>query len=296
MFARDEVTASPPRRARRARALGPSVGRGCLARAAFTLIELLVVIAIIAILAAMLLPGLASAKERGKRTSCLSQLRQINLTLQMYADENNNHLPNVGLPDGQDPDIGYWAWDVPGTAAQSMLANGATWKIFYCPDLATRFSDSNEFQLWNWGGGPDTSGGNFCVSQYAFTFPNTSGYTPSGESDGCFTNVNDKLEAHPLSWKYEVLTVPFGALSSRVMVADPVIEITTGGSTTWTEIEGSFPIRHTTAHMNGPKPAGGNLSFLDGHQEWRNFQFMIQRTSKTTGLAQDSAAGPAFFW
>jgi prepilin-type processing-associated H-X9-DG protein len=114
--------------------------------------------------------------------------------------------------------------------------------------------------------------------------------------DGCITNVNDKLEADPATWKLDVLTIPFGAISSRVLAADPVIKITTGSTTTWTEIEGSYPIRHTTAHMNGAVPAGGNLTFLDGHAEWRNFRYMIQRTSKETGLAQDSASGPAFFW
>jgi prepilin-type N-terminal cleavage/methylation domain-containing protein/prepilin-type processing-associated H-X9-DG protein len=286
----NKVTTRTLYKMRRPCRFGTASGCQPSAKAAFTLIELLVVIAIIAILAALLLPALASAKERSKRVSCLSNLRQVNLALQMYAGENQNNLP-VG-------DGGYWAWDIPGTAAASMLANGTTWQVFYCPDLSSRFSPSNEFALWNWGGGPSTSmsSDSFSVGQYAFTLPGSSGFAPSGQTDGCFTNVNEKFATDPPSWQLDVLTIPFGAFSSRVLAADPVIEITTGGSTTWTEIQGSYPIHHTTAHMNGTLPAGGNLTFLDGHAEWRNFQFMVQRTSKTTGLAQDSAAGPAFYW
>src|SRR5438034_11144129 len=56
----------------------------------FTLIELLVVIAIIAILAALLLPALASGKERSLRAKCLSNLRQIVVASQMYASDNND--------------------------------------------------------------------------------------------------------------------------------------------------------------------------------------------------------------
>src|SRR5215475_2662517 len=67
-------------------------------RSGFTLIELLVVIAIIAILAAMLLPALAKAKENGRKTYCISNLHQMGFGLLMFADDNGGLIPRGNEP------------------------------------------------------------------------------------------------------------------------------------------------------------------------------------------------------
>ena len=126
-----------PDRMRRARsrkwpASGPFDGparSGTLFRGGFTLIELLVVAAIIAILAGMLLPTLARAKESGRRTQCLSNLRNMGLAMLMYAEDNNNLVPR-----GNEP---LWWQVLTPTLGGKTSKEFAKIKIYTCPSYPT---------------------------------------------------------------------------------------------------------------------------------------------------------------
>ena len=112
---------------------------------AFTLIELLVVIAIIAILAALLLPALSSAKSRAWSIRCVSNLRQINLGMRLYADDFSEQFPESGttIPwDGIDlapPNgSGRASW------MQQLISFTVTTNLYHCPaDLKSSYSYFN---------------------------------------------------------------------------------------------------------------------------------------------------------
>jgi prepilin-type N-terminal cleavage/methylation domain-containing protein len=114
--------------------------------AAFTLIELLVVIAIIAILAALLLPALARAKAKATQTQCLSNLKQLNLLMKMYADDHQDKTPgrdSVVTTGGEGQAEAIWWWYkelvVPylGIKRQGFidppLPQGSNDMVFHCP-------------------------------------------------------------------------------------------------------------------------------------------------------------------
>jgi hypothetical protein len=97
---------------------------------AFTLIEFLVIIAIIAVLMAILMPGLRAAREHGQRAICLNNLRQLTTAWIMYADDNDGKLVN-GRTKGDDPWV-QWHEDFDEATLERAIHRSLLCR--YCPD------------------------------------------------------------------------------------------------------------------------------------------------------------------
>src|ERR1700683_4964086 len=125
----------------------------------FTLIELLVVIAIIAVLASLLLPTLAQAKERAKRIKCLNNCKQMSLSLMMYANDNHNQFPPNAVGSTNEEQVPNFANPANGLAnCQALIIPYCGTNVFICPDTLPNPNFVAGFSPTKW------SATSFCVN------------------------------------------------------------------------------------------------------------------------------------
>jgi len=121
---------------------------------AFTLIELLVVISVIAILAALLLPGLRSAQETGRTGQCASNLRQIGAAMNLFANDNSNCFPESGpiIPwNVTDPTTNHQSWmqQLGPYLGNPQDPATTTSSVFTCPSSSQKIGADLHYSYFN---------------------------------------------------------------------------------------------------------------------------------------------------
>ena len=223
-------------------------------RNGFTLIELLVVIAIIAILASLLLPALAKAKQKGQATICLNDLKQSGLAMLMFADENDDVIPRGTMGNSKH----WWPELMSYMSEAGTEKNHRNIKIFMCPSYPIPNNTPNKSQVvtyvvnaWDFRSAKDNVGyeqlGMSNVT--SFSQPSDSAYLLDNEHDTwrpIVTGFRDPQTALNDVWRSSHL--PYGANGKRLSTDRRIAAK-----------------RHST---------GSNILYLDGHAGYLDAQLI----------------------
>jgi prepilin-type N-terminal cleavage/methylation domain-containing protein/prepilin-type processing-associated H-X9-DG protein len=206
-------------------------------RKGFTLIELLVVIAIIAILAAILFPVFAKAREKARQSSCLSNMKQLGLAMMQYAQDFDETLPAVYryMPPSGTTNLYWWA-DV----TQPYVKN---YQVLVCPSGS-----------WSYTYNRPAAGPNPWICSYAMPniTANDSGVATPSLSGGAMAQIQDPSGTILLCDSITSEIYNGGSLSFRISGPNGDTDLGTGSY-----------VRVALRHNDG-----FNNAFADGHAKW----------------------------
>jgi len=235
-------------------------------RRGFTLIELLVVIAIIAILAAILFPVFAQAREKARQAQCISNMKNLATAVMLYTQDYDERYPSVH-------------WGIYLVLVQPYIRNRATWQ---CPSRSGIYTVRPCF-WWNWPQTqPGPTGGAACASdvnnmlEYVIT-----GIAANADLLGGWDNRTPRAMA------------TIDAPAEVVMLADNDVAVAAGGEAPpprsiglvqnaqmafsacqdarhvmWHPRWGVTPLANTVGRLGPKHNAGANFAYADGHVKW----------------------------
>jgi prepilin-type processing-associated H-X9-DG protein len=270
----------------------------------FTIVELLVVIGIIVLLISIAIPALSTAREASRRTVCASNLRQLAQGIFAYATDHDSALPvhhGLQAPTGAATPTGQDLWDLAKPTRNVIMGSppyapdlpgpDARRHIFYCPSNLDRDMDADWF-------GAQTQ--LFSRTGYCFLVQRD---VPQAGVQGGFRPLTWPNVSLLVSTMHETNPVTHDPNpASRELITDIVAgdnASTQSPPTNFGTINGIVPVTPTTNHMRGHVPAGGNVCFLDGHVEWRQYGDMIAPPpNQNPQPVQPRAvsATPVYYW